>query len=330
MRIAEFIPTHYATVHPYHGTRTGTDLYYSTVDGSDYFPDINLGRLSVDTPTQANKRVSDIIGYEKAVVTDSNFYKKAAIAAYFQHYSSGYDSRRFAQTAEDVAIFLSDPNYLGQYSVDRIYYVESDVNPRYWATVSWNFGGGPAGNPGTVLPSRLLKPTFAWSGNSSDISSAINSGRFLLIHRDHGAEWGWGDPYYHTSHVQALTNSSKLPVVWSINCQTGWFDNETDETGDNTLSDAVHFSEAWERNSNGGAVGVIGATRVSYSGHNDRLVWGWTDAVWPGFESYSPSNTSFNNPVWEMGPVLNYGKYYYATKEGEGITTHSRNVSQKS
>ncbi len=304
---AEFIPTHYVTVHPYHGTHTGTDLYYSTVDGSDYFPDINLGRLSVDTLTQANKRVNDIISYEKAVVTDSNFYLKTALAAYFQQYytypgdnSIPSEKRRFAQTVEDLAIFLSDPKYLGKYSVDRIYYVESGVTPQYWANVSWNFGGGPAGNPGAALPSYLLKPAFAWNGNSSDISSAINSGRFLLIHRDHGAEWGWGDPYYHTSHVQALTNGNKLPVVWSINCQTGWFDNETDEAGDNTLSDAVHFSEAWERNPNGGAVGVIGATRVSYSGDNDRLVWGWTDAVWPGFESYSPSNTPFNNPVWEM------------------------------
>jgi len=44
---AEFIPN--VTTHPYHGTRTGTDIYYGTVDGNDYFPDISIGRLSIDT-----------------------------------------------------------------------------------------------------------------------------------------------------------------------------------------------------------------------------------------------------------------------------------------
>ena len=73
-----------------------------------------------------------------------------------------------------------------------------------------------------------------------------------------------------------------------------------------------------ERNPNGGAIGVIAATRVSYSGYNDHLVWGWMDAIWPGFESsYSPSGTPFDTPVWEMGPVLNYGKYYLAAHYSE-------------
>ena len=312
---AEFVPCHYQTTHSYHRTPIGTDLYYATVDGSDYFPDISIGRLSVDTSDQADKRVNDIIGYEKNPVTDSSFYEKAAICAYFQHKGGGYAERRFAQTSEDLAIFLSDQGYLGKYSVDRIYYTKSNVYPKFWSIRY--FGGGPAGNTGNPIPAYLEKPGFAWGGDRTDIENAVNSGRFLVTHRDHGAEWGWGDPYYRTGHVQALTNGDKLPVVWSINCMTGWFDNETDADSTGTSSDAVHFSEAWERNPNGGAVGVIAATRVSYSNHNDRLVWGWTDAIWQNFISYSPSGTAFDDPVYEMGAVLNYGKYYYATTCGD-------------
>jgi hypothetical protein len=319
---AEYIPTHYLTTHPETSRnqgRTGTDLYYSTVDGDDYFPDINLGRLSVDTLTQANKRVDDIISYEKAVVTDASFYNSVAIAAYFQHGGGGRAERRFSQTSEDLALFFADPEYLGMYSVDRIYFTGSSVVPASWSTTGWNFGGGPAGNPGDPIPSYLQKPGFQWNGNRFDISSSISDGRFLMVHRDHGAAWGWGDPRYNIGDVQALTNGNKLPVVWSINCQTGWFDNETDDPSTETNADAVHFSEAWERNTSGGAVGLIAATRISYSGDNDRLVWGWMDAIWPGFESYNPSNTPFDDPVYEMGPVLNYGKYYYAGKHSDSI-----------
>jgi uncharacterized delta-60 repeat protein len=216
-----------------------------------------------------------------------------------------------------MAIYFSASSYLGEYSVDRIYYTGSSVNPQYWG--NW-FGGGPAGNPGDSIPSYLLKPGFAWDGDRNEINNAVNEGRFLLTHRDHGATWGWGDPYYRTNNAQGLINGSKLPVVWSINCQTGWFDNETDDSSTGTSSNAIHFSEAWERNVNGGAVGIIAATRVSYSGHNDRLVWGWMDAIWPEFDSsYNLSSTPFENPVWDMGPVVNYGKYYYATHYRESI-----------
>jgi alpha-tubulin suppressor-like RCC1 family protein len=308
---AEYVPVHYKTVHPYHRNKTGTDLYYATVDGDDYFPDICIGRLSIDTEAQAIKRINDIIQYEKNPVTDINFYKNPTICAYFQHAGNGYASRRFAQTSEDIAIFLSEKAY----TPNRIYYTPSSVSPLYW-TVRY-FGGGPAGGMGSAIPSYLLKSSgFNWLGNHEDISQAITNGTFIVTHRDHGSVTGWGDPYYTVDHVNNLKNINKLPVVFSINCQTGWFDNETDEKTNNEST--IAFSEAWERNPNGGAVGVVASTRVSYSGHNDRLVWGWIDALWSDFISnYTPQGTPFDHPKFEMGAVLNYGKYYYATQYDE-------------
>jgi len=311
---SEFIPCHYVTNHPSGERmgRVGTDLYYATVDGDDYLPDISTGRLSVDTLAQATTRINDIIGYERAVVTDAPFYRNVAVCAEFQDRNEDNRAdRRFAQTSEDIAIYLSDPDQLGGKTVNRIYGTPTDVTPRFWSRNY--FGGGPAGGMGDPIPRHLLKPGFAWDGDANNISNAVNNGCFLVTHRDHGNRLGWGTPSYNTGNVQALTNGNMLPVVWSINCQTGWFDNETDDESTGTLDGAICFSETWERNTNGGAVGVIAATRNSYSGHNDRLVWGWTDAIWPDFnENYSPSGTPYDNPVWEMGPVLNYGKYYYA------------------
>jgi hypothetical protein len=299
------IPVHYKTPHPRDGQLIATDLYYATVDGDDYFPDINIGRLSVETREQAEKRVLDIINYEKNPVADDAFYQKAAICAYFQDYPiDGKADRRFAQTSEDIALFLENSGY----GVNRLYTTEANRTPLYWSTVGFNFGGGLAGNPGNEIPEYLQKPQFLWDADRIQISNAINEGRFLVMHRDHGAKDRWGDPAYSITDILNLINGNKLPVVFSINCQTGWFDN-----GDS-------FSEAWERNPNGGAIGIIAATRVSYSGHNDRLAWGWMDAIWPEFnQSYQPDETPFDHPMWEMGPVLNYGKYYYAANYGEGI-----------
>ena len=320
---SEFVPCNYGATHPYTGSSqgdVGTDLYYATVDGGDYFPDISTGRISVDTLDQAMKRVDDIIQYEKDPVADPSFYENISLAGYFQHDYNGYADRRFAQTSEDLAIYLSDAGYLGKYLVDRIYYASSYVYPRYWSNDY--FGGGPAGDAGDPIPEYLRKdisPFFPWDGDSADIIYSVNQGRFLLTHRDHGSRQGWGEPNFTTGHVSSLTNSNRLPVVWSINCQTGWFDNETDNIASTSYSE-VNFSEAWERNPDGGAIGVIAATRVSYSGFNDRLCWGWTDAIWPDFiPGYTLSGTPFDSPEFEMGQVLNFGKYYLAANYSHSI-----------
>ncbi len=61
----------------------------------------------------------------------------------------------------------------------------------------------------------------------------------------------------------------------------------------------------------GGPVGIIAATRVTDTIYNDRLMWGWTDVIWPSFiADYPPLNVM---PIRRMGDVLNFGKYYMAT-----------------
>ena len=129
------------------------------------------------------------------------------------------------------------------------------------------------------------------------------------MHRDHGMDrndyythTGWGDPYYVETHIAALTNGDLLPVVMSMNCQTGWFDGETDHHP--TLS-YESFCELFLRKSNGGAVGVFGASRTSYSGHNDFMAEGMIDCVWPNFLP-TVANNSGANP--RLGPMLNHGK----------------------
>jgi hypothetical protein len=308
---AEFIPPHYGIEHSSHKyTRVGTDLYYATVEGDDYFPDISIGRISVDTLEQATTFINNVIDYERNPPTDEGFYDRVAVAAYFQDDNKdGFSNRRFTQTSEEIRDYLLTQGY----SIERIYTTKSNVDPT-------NYNRGFYGN-GEPLPAALLRSNgFAWDGDGADVANAVNQGIFLLNHRDHGWIGGWGDPEFRVSDVSNLQNGNLLPMVFSINCQTGWFDNETDSEDNNTDSAAIAFAESWQRNPNGGAIGVIASTRNSYSGHNDALVKGFYDALWPDFLPYSSASARFIGPPQHMGNVMNYGKMYYATEYGASDT----------
>ena len=85
----------------------------------------------------------------------------------------------------------------------------------------------------------------------------------------------------------SVTNN-RFPVVFSINCASGIFDNETVDLapqfvapgyGPSMLS--TYFSEAFLRKSDG-ALAVIGDTRISSTTANNHMTLGLFDGIFPG------------------------------------------------
>ena len=340
---SDFLPTHYKCPHPslsHGGFDIPSDLYYATVDGDDYFPDILVGRLSVDTPAQTTTIVNKILGYERSnIPTDPLFFSSVSACAQFQDEEpwvnnvptrDNYEDRRFVLTSEEIRDFLLAEGY----NVERIYTTDPAVNPLNY---SW-----PPYNNGDPLPADLLRANgFAWNGGTGDITNAFNGGRFLIYHRDHGLSqnfwnhrpapqgqwWGWFDgwdnPSFTTGDVAGLANNERLPVVFSIECQAGWFDGETDQQNDPVLVRSFEsFCEELLRHPNGGAVAAIGSTRNSFSGYNDYLAQGFIDAIWPNFDPAFSSGGLFS-----LGQILVYGKIYMATfygyhNQGTNVTFH--------
>jgi PKD repeat protein len=265
-----------------------TDRMYAYMDGGDdYFPDLAIGRISVTNPQQALTVVNKIIQYEKNPVTLSSFYNTSLAAAYFQDDNSDdYADRRFAQTAEEILQYLT--NSIGK-TVTRAYYTGSTKTPLYW-----NNGYYSNGEP---VPNYLRKPTFPWDGDANDIRNQINAGTFFVYHRDHGYETGWGDPAFNNTNVASLTNGNRLPVVSSVNCQTGKF----------LVSEC--FSEAFLRHANGGAVGVFGHAEVSYSGYNDALSMGLVDAIFatPGLVPNFTGSGHISGTITPHDQILKMG-----------------------
>jgi hypothetical protein len=356
---AEHIPTNYNTWHPYNSTKwkgnyntqgqIGTDFNYVLLDG-DQNPDVFIGRISVDSLAEAEARLKAIKNYEQSPTFNANFYKTIMLGAEFQDGgeltiimpdgsekkdtlpSNGVEDRRFTQTTEDFAIFLSDPTK-GNKTVKRVYYAESASNPSNWYDDDeypfyWKNFNGPNTSIGGSIPNYLKRSQgFAWNGSYSQVTNAIQAGAFLVTQRGHGGSDHWKHPFYNTTDAYLLTNKSLLPVIWSINCQTGWFDNETDFKSKSGLKDLttnsdVSLSEAWERPvlrnmGDYGAVGILAATRVTYGTYNDPLYEGLADAL---FSDYIKLGIPGFGPTYQMGPAISLAKAYMQSLTPAGIT----------
>jgi len=320
---AELIPTFYPAAqhfdsngYPGAGTYTiGSDWQYAVYGdpATDKVPDFAVGRIPVDTLDQANTVVDKIIAYEKTPPDDAAFYSNAAIAAQFQccRYditSKGYDQRTFIEVSE----FARNAMVAAGKSVDRIYTKTVDALYSGDNTPRRYYDGGS-------LPASI-GPGYSWAGDTDDIADAYNAGRFLFIHRDHGAPAGWGHPSFYTWHADDLTNGSLLPVVYSVNCSSGLWDNETAPGAIGTSMGGVYLAEALLRDPDGGAVGILGDTRNSPSWTNSALLRGFMDATWPSAVG------DFGNATVKrrLGDILNHGKLYMWTQIGVFGTDNAR------
>ncbi len=294
-----------------------TDLYYACMDGtSDYVPDMAHGRIPVSSITEAETVINKIIDYEKTPVEDSSFYDNILNCAQYQDeddgVSDGYADRRFCHTSEEIRDYLQN-NY--GYTSQRIYYTDTTFD---LTQLRYNNGGF---SDGQLLPAALRSTQFNWGGNDSDITAALDEGKLMVFHRDHGyvGGSGWAHPYYTTATMSNMANGNLLPVIFSINCHTGEFQLE------------ACFAEKFLRMANKGAVGVVAAAYYSYSGYNDALAEGMVDAIWsdpglcPDFGSYGNGNTytiGAGNDIYTMGDVVNQGLYAMIQNIGDNKYTH--------
>jgi peptidase C25-like protein len=179
------------------------------------------------------------------------------------------DGRAFILNAE----FLRDSLIALGYTVDRIYDTKlsnvdysGDPTPRGFADT-------------TSLPNSLRAP-YPWDGNAEDIIGAINEGRSLFFHIDHGYTGGWGHPPFSSANANSLTNGQLQTILFNFNCSSGGFDSP------------LAFSEKLLRRAGGGAVGVFGWTRMSNTKYYRALIEGTLGALWPGtLPSYGDGST---------------------------------------
>ena len=298
----ELLPADTITGHPYHGSTHDwvTDLSYACVDGADNYPDLVIGRLPGDDTAEITNMVNKILAYEKTPPSSDRF-GHVLLAGQFQ------DTDDFNLKADRM--FMEDLNRIGDFLGPDYDFFSGDGDAfnkgfTIHTALQWDSStGSDLEYVGWSYPGRITPPTLvpaAWkdmgSGDATEIAQAINDGVSIVVHRDHGysSGSGWADPHYTSTNVDALTNGTLMPVVFSLNCATGWFDSKDS------------FAESWMENTNGGAVGFTGAVRISYSGWNDSLHAGIFDAFW---DDYDQTWTSSRYPVsWRPASAMNRAK----------------------
>lgn len=272
-----------------------SDNIYADVNNDD-LPDIVFARMTANDNTQLETFVTKFMNYELNPPTNPYFYDHPITAL-------GWQTERWFQIcSEVVGGYFKNVHGKNPVRINEVY--DGNPNSDPWST---------AQNTGTVLgvfgPSGLgyipdsPQQLGGWTGgNATQINNAINAGAFMLQHRDHGMETGWGEPSYTNPNIDGLSNTD-LTFIFSINCLTGKY---------NWNSEC--FTEKFHRyrhnGVNSGALAVIGASETSYSFVNDTYVWGMFDNMWPDFMPQYGSNPEERGLLPAFGNAA--GKYFLA------------------
>ncbi len=286
-----------------------SDNIYADVNGND-MPDIIFARITAQNETHLETMITKFLNYERTPPTSEDFYNHPITAL-------GWQTERWFQICSEVVGGFWR-NELGKepVRVNEVYGGNPDVDPWSTATntnVVLNFFGPSGLGYIPTSPSDLGD----WAGgNADDINAAINDGSFMLQHRDHGFEQGWGEPDYSSPDISGLTNTD-LTFVLSVNCLTGKY-NLANEC----------FTEVFHRykynGQNSGALGLIAASEVSYSFVNDVYVWGLYDNMWPDF---MPQYGSSVDPRGVLPAFGNAAGKYFLKQSNWPYNTNNKEVT---
>ena len=253
------------------------------VTGNNHMPNIIIGRITGRDYEELYHMIKKDLDYERTPPTNPSFYDQPITAM-------GFQLERWFQLCSEIVNGFWEYE-LGKHPV-RVNAIYQGTPGSRWSTYDHtntvvNYFGP---NGCEYIPSNMSHLTD-WTGTGNKVNDAINSGAFILQHRDHGAEELWGEPSYSIGYIKRLVNPD-LTFVMSCNCLTGRF-NYGGSSGDGCFAEVFHRHQH-------GALGLIAATQVSYSFVNDVYVWGMYDNMWPDFmPTYGTQHaTNFIRPAF--------------------------------
>ncbi len=228
-----YIPTHYIRTDSF--GRTSADHWYATVSGHDEFTDFYLGRLSVESVSQADAVVDKILAYEQSP-PNGNWRRKIISVADDEVSNSG--DFIFKKSLNEIA---KDHTRLGYETVEVFL---EDVIDLVEARPQ-EFTG--------LLPQRVAKDR---------IIEALGEGAVLAQYAGHGGRIVWAhEAIFDNASVDLVEETDKIPFMLVLSCYNGYFDKPGEPS----------MAEKLLRKDRGGIIGMLSATRLTYGSGNDAL-----------------------------------------------------------
>lgn len=226
-----------------------TDLYYCTYDGSgDIYPECYYGRFSANNLTQLQPQIDKTLEYEQYLFPDPTFLDEVVMIA-----------------GADASHALTWGN--GQINYGTTYY--------------FNAAHG-------IYSHTYLQPEPGGGNYSQNIRQNVSDGVAYANYTAHCSPSGWGDPNFTTSHIPALTNAHKYPLMVGNCCSSSAFSGDC-------------FAEEILRAVDKGALGYIGGSASTY----------WDEDYWwgVGYEAISA------NPVYNPANLGAYDRTFHDNGE---------------
>ncbi len=220
-----------------------SDNMYGQVAGNDLYNDIIVGRFSAENESHVTTQVNKVIHYERDINASDTWLPIGQGISKNEGAGGGHYGEADYQHIDNIRDDLLDYNYT---TVHRDYLGVSGV-----------------------------------SSSAAIVSEHINQGVSIINYCNHGSPTSWGVFSYSNSHVNALTNVHKLPIIWSVACNNGQYDYGSQPC----------FGETWLRANNNNnpeqPTGAIGGMFSYISQPWQPPMYGQDEMVDVLVESYS-------------------------------------------
>ena len=164
-----------------------SDIWLGQLEGSDNYPEVFVGRFSVESVADVQNQVSKVIYYERDMPASADWLGKGIGIGSTEGAGSGHNGGE------------SDYIHMEYIRDTLMHYTYSDVSRHY-------LGVGV----GT---------------NAAMLSADFNAGAGICNYCNHGSVTGWYVGSFTNSHVNALVNDYKWPFIWSTACLNGQFNS---------------------------------------------------------------------------------------------------------
>ncbi|MGD9400765.1 MAG: C25 family cysteine peptidase [bacterium] len=209
----------------YGGDAEASDHFYACIKGDDEFEDIMIGRIPVGNELELAYYYAKLTSYTPLPAED---WTRSFLFA---------GGCFFALKQDYVNLFDSLAVYLPPDVHDSRYY-------RY------DF---PQTDPGDAQAIQAMV-------------DSLEAGRLFVMYCGHADRWNWGGRFervFGSGRIPDLANADRLPIILSIACYSGWFDN-TEYTFSDGGVDC--FAERLLTNPGGGAVACLASSRDTGGG----------------------------------------------------------------